>query len=171
MLEPYEQRSFNHPLIGLYEKLKRNSGYLAFCYRYHSTELSRYFCVCSHSFSLPASLSTYILIYTKISKAWSQKAKLPFRMRWQLHFWMHLKVIQIVTSAMGGCGYALGRLLRYEVVCLFLSFDLWSSEDLRSKIAFDPCSFMTKIIQISKVIIKARGLWSQSNLLCYVTLH
>lgn len=123
------------------------------------------------SLSPPLSLHIYLFILKSVKQGHKKQS---CRLEWG-DFWMHLKVIQIseiqiVTSAMGG-GYALGRLLRYEVVCLFLSFDLWSSEDLRSKIAFDPGSFMPKIIQISKVIIKARGLWSQSNLLCYVTLH
>lgn len=122
MLEPYEQRSFNHPLIGLYEKLKMNSGCLAFCYRYHSTELSKYFCVSVVSLSLSAPLYTCIFINTKIREPWSQTATLPFRIRWQLHFWSWI-LRQFFQKYKGG-GYVLGRLLCYEVVCFYpFTFD------------------------------------------------
>lgn len=132
MLEPHEQRSFNHPLIGLYEKLKMNSGNLAFCYRYHFTELSKYFCASVVSFALPASLSVYLFLFTKISEPWSQPfASCHLAAILRLNLRVILVEIQllilllfntIITCATGG-GYVLASLC-YEIVCLFMAFDL-----------------------------------------------
>lgn len=167
MLEPYEQRSFNHPLIGLYEKLKMNSGYLAFCYRYHSTELSKYFCVSVVSLSLPPPLSLhmYLFILKSVNHAHKQKSR---HLEWGDTFVAE----SCNTFRNTNCYPSRGKRLCVGVVimlwgCLFLSFDLWSSKDQRPKVAFDPNTFYVRYNSYQRWSSKHGGFDLKAS--CYVT--